>query len=136
MLDDAIVQNLRRHFEEGWNSGDVDTIMAPFAGNVVFNSPFVSRITGDRSKTTIEGSAALRSYVEKSLQPSRGVRYHVDATFASTDAVVLVYTIRLPDGSSHTGADTMRIDAGGRVFEWRSHYSFRSEEVEHLLEEP
>ncbi len=134
MLDDATVQELRRHWEEGWNSGDAGTIMAPFAGNVVFNSPFVPLLTGDPSKTTIEGSGALRSYVENSLQRSRGVRYRVDATFASTDAIVIVYTIHLPDGSERTGADTMRVDADGKVFEWRSHYSFRPEEVRGVLE--
>ena len=31
VLDDATVQMLARHWEEGWNRGDLETIMAPFA---------------------------------------------------------------------------------------------------------
>lgn len=55
MLDDATVQGLQRHWDEGWNAGDLATIMAPFAADVVFSSPFVPKLTGDPAKTTIDG---------------------------------------------------------------------------------
>src|SRR5260370_17911604 len=63
MLDDATVEDLRRHWDEGWNAGDLDTIMAPFAADVIFSSPFVPRLTGDPEKTTIGGYDALRPSV-------------------------------------------------------------------------
>jgi hypothetical protein len=31
MLDDTTVQMLQQHWEDGWNRGEVDTIMAPVA---------------------------------------------------------------------------------------------------------
>jgi hypothetical protein len=123
MLDDATVQNLQRHWDEGWNAGDLATIMAPFAADVVFSSPFVPKLTGDPAKTTIDGDEALRSYVEYALRRTPGIRYTLDATYAGTDAVVLIYTCYLPDGTVRRGADSMRVNAAGQVVEWRCHYS-------------
>ncbi len=51
------------------------------------------------------------------------------------DAVVLTYTVHLPDGTHKQGADTMRVDGEGRVVECRSHYhAFGPKDVEGLLE--
>lgn len=122
MLDDATVAYLRRHWDEGWNTGDLATIMTPFAADVVFSSPFVPRLTGDPAKTTIDGHDALRAYVDYALRRTPGIRYTLDATYAGTDAVVLVYTCYSPDGTVRHGADSMRVGAAGKVVEWRCHY--------------
>jgi len=123
MIDHATADDLRRHWDEGWNGEDLDTIMAPFAADVVFSSPFVPRLTGDPAKATITGYDALRSYVDRALRNHSGIRYTVDATYAGTDAVVLVYTFQSPDGTVGHGADSMRLDAAGKVAEWRCHYA-------------
>ena len=124
MIDEAQVSELRRHWDEGWNQGDVDTIMAPFAADVVFRSPFVARLTGDPATTAIEGRDALRSYVADALERAPGIRYTVDAAYAGTDSLVLVYTVHRVDGTDQPGADTMRVDAAGQVVEWSCHYAY------------
>ena len=126
MLDDATVEDLRRHWDDGWNAGDLDTIMEPFADDVIFSSPFVPRLTGDPEKTTIGGYDALRSYVGHALRRAPGIRYALDATYAGTDTVVLAYTCRSPDGTVRHGADSMRVGAGRKVVEWRCHYAHDS----------
>ena len=123
MLDDATVEDLRRHWDDGWNAGDLATIMAPFATDVVFSSPFVPRLTGDQATTTLEGYDALRSYVEHALRRTPGIRYTLNATYSGTDAVILVYTCHAPDGTVRRGADSMRVNRAGKVVEWRCHYS-------------
>ena len=122
MIDGSTVQRLQRHWEEGWNQGDLDTIMAPFAADVVFASPGIAMMTGDPARTTIEGQDALRAYVEGALRKTRGVRYTLKATYTGTDSIVLVYSCGLPDGVQRLGADSMRIDGTGKVIEWRCHY--------------
>jgi ketosteroid isomerase-like protein len=122
MLDDAITHALVRHWEEGWNAGDVDTIMEPFARDVVFSSPGISMLTGDPAKTTIEGYDTLRSYLESALRQARGVRYKLHATYVGTDSIVLVYDCSLPNGGEKPGADMMRVDRERKVVEWRCHY--------------
>lgn len=123
MVDEATVNELVRHWDAGWNGYDLDTIMEPFATGVVFSSPFVTRLTGDPKKTTIEGCEALRSYIADSLVRVPDIRYTVDATYAGTDSIVLAYTVHLPDGTNQVGADSMRVDGEGKVVEWRCHYS-------------
>lgn len=121
-MDDAIVQRLRRHWQDGWNTGDLDLIMAPFADDVVFASPGIAMMTHDPSRTTIEGAAALRDYVDNALRHTRDVHYELHATHVGTDSVVLSYTCGFPDGPQKAGADLMRVDATGQVVEWRCHY--------------
>ena len=123
MLSQTRADELVRHWDDGWNGEDVATIMAPFAEDVRFSSPFVSRLTGDPHRTTIEGRAALQAYVEGALKRTPGIRYTVRDTFYGTDTLVLVYSCALPDGRSKEGADFMRVDAHGQIVDWRCHYT-------------
>ena len=125
VVDASLVERLVQHWEDGWNREDVDTIVAPFASDVVFSSPFVSRITGDPSLSTIRGLPAVRQYVADSfVRATRGIRYTAEASYAGTDTVVLHYTVHHPKSGDRSGADTMRLDADGKVVEWRCQYRF------------
>ncbi len=125
IVDADVVDALERHWEDGWNGEDTDLIVAPFAPDVVFSSPFVSRITGDRSVSTIAGLDAVRAYVSDSfVRATPGIRYTLDSSYAGTDSVVLLYTVHHPTLGDRPGADTMRLDAEHRVVEWRCHYPF------------
>ena len=97
--------------------------MEPFAPDVVFSSPFVPKVSGDPTKTTIEGYDALRAYVDHALTRTPGVRYTIHGIYAGTDAMVLVYSAFTPAGAVHEGADSMRVDADGKIVEWRCHYT-------------
>jgi hypothetical protein len=123
MLDEATVRRLEHHWLEGWNGEDLDLIMAPYADDVVFSSPFVTRISGDPAVDTIEGKQALADYVDAALRRTPGIRYTLDATYVGTDAILILYTASLPDGSTKTGADTMRLDGDGQIVDWRCHYT-------------
>ena len=122
MLDDTTTQVLVRHWEEGWNGSDIDTIMTPFARDVVFSSPGISMLSGDPAKKTIEGYDALRAYIEGALSRSPGIRYRLGATYVGTDSIVLVYDCGLAGGDQKRGADLMRVGRDGKVVEWRCHY--------------
>lgn len=121
-LDDATVQMLERHWEDGWNRGDVEMIVAPFAADVVFSSPGIAMLTGDATKTTIEGKDAVRAYIEDALGRTSEVRYHLDATYVGTDSIVIVYSCGLAEGEQTVGSDSMRVGEDRLVVEWRCHY--------------
>jgi ketosteroid isomerase-like protein len=123
VIEDRVVAGIARHWDEGWNGADVDVIMAPFAEDVVFASPFLARLTGDPDQRTIDGAEALRDYVVAALARASDVRYTLHQALAGTDTVVLVYTCHLPDGSDRPGADLLRVDGDGKVVEWRCHYA-------------
>ena len=110
-LDTEVVGTLQRHWEDGWNRGDLDTIMAPFADEVVFSSPAVAMVTGEPDKRLIEGAAALREYVAYALGRTPGIAYTLDATYVGSDDIVILYTCTYPDGRpAKSGADTMRVN--------------------------
>ena len=124
-VDAATVERLGRHWEDGWNGEDVEVIVAPFAADVVFSSPFVPRITGDPAITAVEGYDAVRQYVADSFtRATPGIRYTLDASYACADSVVLLYTVHHPRLGDRPGADYLRLDAAGDVTEWGSHYPF------------
>ena len=122
MLAEGTVQMLQRHWEDGWNGGDVEMIMAPFAADVVFSSPGIAMLRGDPSKTTIEGKDAVRTHIEDALSRTSEVRYTLLATHVGTDSIILSYACGLPGGPEKLGADLMRVDADQKVVEWRCHY--------------
>lgn len=125
IVDAATVSTLATHWEEGWNREDVDTIVAPFAADVLFSSPYVSRFGSDRTRSTLHGLSAVRQYVADSfVRATRGIKYTLDASYAGTDTVVLCYTVHHPSAGDRSGVDTMRIDATGKVVEWRCQYPF------------
>ena len=122
MIDGPTVERLQRHWHDGWNAGDVDIIMTPFAPDVLFASPGIARMTRDPSRTTIVGKDELRAYIEGALRQTAEVRYTLEATHVGTDSIVLVYSCGLPNGPQKRGADSMRVDDDGQVVEWRCHY--------------
>lgn len=122
MIASTVLADLARHWDEGWNGADVDVIMGCFAPDVVFTSPFVPRLTGD-PRGAVEGHGPLREYVVAALERAGDVRYTLHDVLGGTDTAVLVYTCHLPDGTDKPGADLMRVDADGRVVEWRCHYA-------------
>ncbi len=123
MLDSAIVDKLVTHWYDGWNKQDIDIVMAPFAENVVFGSAGVAKMSGESGRDTIEGLDAVRAYMADSLQRTVGVTYTHDATYVGTDGVVIVWTCYFPGGSTLSGADNMRVDPSGQVYDWRSYYA-------------
>jgi len=133
MLDAEIAKSLEQHWEKGWNGRDLETIMAPFAADVVFVSPFVGRLTGDPAQTSVRGYDALRAYVADALRRAGDIRYQVDATFVGSESVILAYTCVFRDGSRRTGADSMRTDETGKVVDWRCHYTFDRSEVDEMI---
>jgi uncharacterized protein len=127
VVDAATVAALGRHWEDGCNGEDVETIVAPFAPDIVFSSPFIPRITGDPSLSTIRGLSAVRQYIADSfVRATHGIRYTLDASYAGTDTVVLCYTVHHPTGGERRGVDTMRLGADCKVVEWRCQYAFES----------
>jgi hypothetical protein len=122
-LDAETVERLVRHWRDGWNGRDVDLIMVPFADGVVFSSPGIAMMTGDPSRTAVEGAGALRAYVEEALaQSPADLTYVLRDTYVGTDSIVITYSCDLPAGTQKLGCDLMRVGDDGRVVEWRCHY--------------
>jgi hypothetical protein len=120
MVDDTTVDSLRRHWEDGWNHADLETIMEPMAQDVVFCSPFVARVTGGASE--IRGYDALRSYCEDALTRTPGITYTVQRAYVAPRSLILTYSFTRPDGAVKEGVDIMKLNDANQIVEWTSHY--------------
>ncbi|MET0287494.1 MAG: nuclear transport factor 2 family protein [Polyangiales bacterium] len=126
LVDASTVRSLAKHWEDGWNGEDVATIVAPFAEDILFSSPYVARIRGG-GDSTLRGIADVRQYVADSLvRVTPGIRYTLDASYSGTDTVVLCYTVHHPKLGERSGIDTMRLNRDGKVVEWRCQYPFEA----------
>jgi hypothetical protein len=135
MIDEATARQLGKHWEDSWNAQDADLIMEPMAKEIVFSSPFVSKLLRDPNTWTVEGYDAVRSYMAESLRRVTGISYRLDTVYIGADTVVLAYTFTLPDGTKKTGADSMRINREGKVVDWRSQYPFVAGDVDQFIKE-
>lgn len=107
MLD---ANQFARAWEAGWNSHDLDRIMAHYRDDVVFRSLKVLAIVG---KGELRGARALRAYWAKALELQPDLRFDVLGTFEGHDMIVLLYENQI--GTRAT--ETLYFDAEGRVFQ-------------------
>jgi hypothetical protein len=94
----------------GWNSHDLDRILAHYADDVVFRSPVAERILGDG---VMRGKAALRGYWSKGLSLIPNLHFEVVGVRSSVDAVVIDY--RNQDGA--VVAEVLRFGSNGLIVE-------------------
>jgi hypothetical protein len=120
VIDDEKVASLWRHWEDGWNKGDLEVIMQPMAQDVVFTSPFVARVTGGDS--SVRGYDALRSYCEDALTRTPGITYTVHRAFVAPSSLILTYSFTRPGNPAKDGVDIMRLNEANEIVEWISHY--------------
>ncbi|MGK5533763.1 nuclear transport factor 2 family protein [Streptomyces sp. URMC 129] len=108
-MDLAAAQKFADEWVAGWNSRDLDRILAHYTDDVVFTSPKIVQILGDPSGE-VRGKEALRAYWAAGLRLLPGLHFTVEDVRASVDTVVINY--RNENGQSVSEVLTFR---DGRV---------------------
>ena len=99
-----------RDWEAGWNSHDLDAIMAHYREDIVFRSKKALPLVGEGE---IRGKRALRAYWAAALARQPDLRFTVDTVFEGYEMLVISYT-------NHRGilaAETLYFDPAGLVFQ-------------------
>src|SRR4051812_2740675 len=73
-----------------WNAHDVERVLAHWADDCVFTSPFVTRVTGDPTGT-VNGKAALRAYWTRAITAFPGLHFELTHVFVGQRSLVLGY---------------------------------------------
>ena len=97
-------------WEAGWNSHDLDRIMAHYAPDIVFRSSKAQALVG---QGVLHGHDALRAYWGRALTAQPDLHFRVTEVFAGHDMMVLTYV-------NHRGihaAETLRFGENGLVVE-------------------
>lgn len=87
-LDEA--ERFAREWVVGWNSHDLDRILAHYADGVVFTSPTAARLAPDTGGV-LRGKPALRDYWAQGLQQIEGLHFEVVGVYAGIDSAVINY---------------------------------------------
>ena len=98
-----------------WNRHDLDAILAHYADDVVFTSPFAVRLTGDG---TVRGKDALRAYFAAALTKFPDLHFRLRHALPGVNSLVLVYD----SVEGLLAAEAFEFDASGKVCRVNCHY--------------
>ncbi|HLH21467.1 MAG TPA: nuclear transport factor 2 family protein [Chloroflexota bacterium] len=103
---------------DAWNAHDLDAILAHYADEVEFISPFVQRLLGDPSGI-VRGKAALRDYFARGLASYPDLRFDLLEVLAGVRSVTVYYrSVR-----GLLAAEVMCLADDGRVERVLAHYT-------------
>jgi len=101
-----------------WNAHDLDAIVAHYAEDVIFVSPFVAALTGEES-ARIEGRAGLREYFGRGLEAFPDLHFELYTALPGVSSIALHYR----SVGGRLAIETMELDADGFVVRAAAHYS-------------
>jgi len=90
MLTAGEAHELAHRWIEAWNDHDLERILAHYADDVVFSSPFIQKI-GTSPSGTVSGRDALLAYFKAALAKYPMLTFRLHAVFRGIDSVTLLY---------------------------------------------
>lgn len=97
-------------WQAGWNSHDLDRILAHYADTITFHSAKALAMVGSG---TVQGKAALRAYWAQALARQPDLRFQIDTVYQGHDMLVITYT----NQKSVRAAETLRFGPDGLIVE-------------------
>lgn len=93
-----------------WNAHNADLIISHYSNDVVFSSPFVTRIGADASGS-IRGSSALLEYFRAALAKFQALSFQLRSVFIGIDTITIVYD----SVNGLLAAETMALGDTGKI---------------------
>ena len=110
-------EELVREWLASWNAHDLERIMAHYADDVVFYSPY-ARIRMGIESGRVDGKARLREYFTDGLRVNPGLRFDLLEWYTGANSVA----IRYKRENGRTTVEMMAVNDKGMVVEGRAHY--------------
>ena len=117
MITEQKAEQIAREWIEAWNHHDLDAIIAHYANNVEFTSPFVVKLLGNPSGT-IKRKEALRFYFGKALAAYPDLKFDLIQVLTGVDSVTVYY--RSVKGMM--AAEVMMLNSNGEITKVMAHY--------------
>jgi len=118
MIDHDQADRFATEWIAAWNAHDLDAIVAHYAEDVTFVSPFVAALTGEQT-ATIEGRAGLREYFRLGLEAYPDLHFDLFTALAGASSIALHYR----SVGGRLAIETMELDDAGLVIRAAAHYS-------------
>lgn len=118
MIDTDEARRFAREWIEAWNRHDLDAILAHYAEDVVFTSPFAVKLLGVPDGV-VKGVPALRAYFQRGLAAYPDLRFTLQQVAVGVDSVTLIYQ----SVNGLLAAETMELDGRRKVVRVLAHYA-------------
>lgn len=106
-----------REWIAAWNAHDLERVLAHYADDVEFSSPFIAKLIG-RADGVVRGKPELRAYFARGLEAYPMLRFELVRVFGGVRSCVLEY--RSVNGLR--AAEVMEFDPAGKVVRVLAHY--------------
>lgn len=101
-----------------WNSHDLDRILAHYAEDIVFSSPFAADLVG-APDGVIAGLPALRAYFARGLEAYPDLHFELIAVLPGASSIAMHYR----SVGGREAIEIVELDAAGLVRRAAAHYS-------------
>lgn len=101
MIDRAFAERFAAEWIEAWNAHDLDAILAHYADNVVFHSPRIALVMGEKIDT-VAGKPALSRYWSKALASAKDLHFTFDRLYIGSDSLTIAYRNHRGQNASET----------------------------------
>lgn len=101
---------LAARYYKAWNAHDIDAILALYADDIEFCSPYIAAL-GIASDGVVRGKTRLRDYFERALARAPDLRFVPESLCVGARGHTLIYR-------NHRGeraAEVHQLDAGGLI---------------------
>lgn len=109
---------IAKHWVDAWNRHDLEAILAHYAEEVEFTSPYMMKLL-DGSSGTLKGKGALRSYFARGLAAYPDLQFELIEAWAGVQSLVVSYR-NVKRGV--LAAEMMVMNPEGEVIRGIAHY--------------
>jgi len=117
MLTRPEAESFAAEWIAAWNSHDLERVLAHYAEDFEFSSPFIAEVAGEPSGR-LKGKAAVGDYWRKALQRSPQLRFGLRSVLCGISSLVIHYERH--DG--RMGMEWFEFGAAGTVLRSAAHY--------------
>jgi ketosteroid isomerase-like protein len=112
MIDRTHAERFAREWIDAWNAHDLEAILSHYADDVVFRSPRIAVVMGEKVDS-VAGKSALARYWGKALANAKDLHFTFERLYIGSDSLTIAYR-------NHRGqyaAETFVFNATGLVAE-------------------
>jgi ketosteroid isomerase-like protein len=112
MIDRTFAERFAKEWIEVWNAHDLDAILSHYAEDVVFRSPRIATVMGEKIDF-VAGKPDLARYWGKALSIAKDLHFTFDRLYVGSDSITIAYR----NHRGQNAAETFVFDANGHVKE-------------------
>lgn len=118
MMTEQQAQKFAVEWVAAWNAHDLDRVIAHYADNVEYHSPFLLKLT-DNKTGELHGKDKVRSYLFKGLQAYPDLHFVLVKVFTGVGSITILYQ----SVNGLHAAEVFELNSEGLVCRVQCHYS-------------